>query len=57
MPSAMAIKVRGQLGVWAVVELTLPILRKAEVYERTGKDSILVAHSQGGGPGWTAGHR
>lgn len=25
-----------------------------EVYERTGKDSILVTHSQGGGPGWTA---
>ena len=25
-----------------------------EVYERSGKDSILVTHSQGGGPGWTA---
>lgn len=25
-----------------------------EVYNRTGKDSILVTHSQGGGPGWTA---
>ena len=25
-----------------------------EVYERTGKNSILVTHSQGGGPGWTA---
>lgn len=25
-----------------------------KVYERTGKDSILVTHSQGGGPGWTA---
>ena len=25
-----------------------------EVYDRTGKDSILVTHSQGGGPGWTA---
>ncbi len=25
-----------------------------EVYERTGKDSILVTHSQGGMPGWTA---
>ena len=25
-----------------------------EVYERIGKDSILVTHSQGGGPGWTA---
>ena len=25
-----------------------------EVYARTGKDSILVTHSQGGGPGWTA---
>lgn len=25
-----------------------------EVYERTGKDSILMTHSQGGGPGWTA---
>lgn len=25
-----------------------------EVYSRTGKDSILVTHSQGGGPGWTA---
>ncbi len=25
-----------------------------EVYERTGKDSILITHSQGGGPGWTA---
>jgi pimeloyl-ACP methyl ester carboxylesterase len=25
-----------------------------EVYQRTGKDSILVTHSQGGGPGWTA---
>lgn len=25
-----------------------------EVYKRTGKDSILVTHSQGGGPGWTA---
>ena len=25
-----------------------------EVYEMTGKDSILVTHSQGGGPGWTA---
>ena len=24
-----------------------------EVYARTGKDSILVTHSQGGGPGWT----
>lgn len=24
-----------------------------EVYERTGKESILVTHSQGGGPGWT----
>lgn len=24
------------------------------VYEMTGKDSILVTHSQGGGPGWTA---
>ncbi len=23
-----------------------------EVYERTGKDSILVTHSQGGAPGW-----
>lgn len=25
-----------------------------EVYERTGKNSIIVTHSQGGGPGWTA---
>lgn len=25
-----------------------------EVYERTGKNAILVTHSQGGGPGWTA---
>lgn len=25
-----------------------------EVYKRTGKNSILVTHSQGGGPGWTA---
>ncbi|MCI9511101.1 MAG: alpha/beta fold hydrolase [Oscillibacter sp.] len=25
-----------------------------EVYARTGRDSILVTHSQGGGPGWTA---
>ena len=25
-----------------------------EVYNRTGKDSIVVTHSQGGGPGWTA---
>lgn len=25
-----------------------------EVFQRTGKDSILVTHSQGGGPGWTA---
>lgn len=25
-----------------------------EVYSRTGKNSILVTHSQGGGPGWTA---
>ena len=25
-----------------------------EVYERTGKNSILVTHSQGGGPGWAA---
>ncbi|MGN0445764.1 MAG: alpha/beta fold hydrolase [Acutalibacteraceae bacterium] len=25
-----------------------------EVYRRTGKDSILVTHSQGGGPGWVA---
>ncbi|NOU77489.1 alpha/beta hydrolase [Paenibacillus sp. LMG 31459] len=25
-----------------------------EVYTRTGKNSILVTHSQGGGPGWTA---
>ena len=25
-----------------------------EVYESSGKDSILVTHSQGGGPGWTA---
>lgn len=25
-----------------------------EVCNRTGKDSILVTHSQGGGPGWTA---
>ena len=50
-------EVRGQLNVRAVVELTLPILRKAEVYERTGKDSSLVAHSQGGIPDWTAGHR
>lgn len=25
-----------------------------EVYNRTGKKSILVTHSQGGGPGWTA---
>ena len=25
-----------------------------EVYERTGKNSILVTRSQGGGPGWTA---
>ncbi len=25
-----------------------------EVYNRTGKDSILVTHSQGAGPGWTA---
>lgn len=24
-----------------------------EVYEMTGKNSILVTHSQGGGPGWT----
>lgn len=24
-----------------------------EVYARTGQDSILVTHSQGGGPGWT----
>lgn len=23
-----------------------------EIYERTGKDSILVTHSQGGMPGW-----
>ena len=30
---------------------------KREVYERTGKDSSLVAHSQGGSPDWTAGHR
>ena len=25
-----------------------------EAYARTGRDSILVTHSQGGGPGWTA---
>lgn len=25
-----------------------------EVFARTGKNSILVTHSQGGGPGWTA---
>lgn len=25
-----------------------------EVYARTGENSILVTHSQGGGPGWTA---
>lgn len=25
-----------------------------EVFTRTGKNSILVTHSQGGGPGWTA---
>ena len=25
-----------------------------EVYERTGENSIVVTHSQGGGPGWTA---
>ena len=25
-----------------------------EVYEKTGKKSIVVTHSQGGGPGWTA---
>ncbi len=25
-----------------------------EVYNKTGKNSILVTHSQGGGPGWTA---
>ena len=25
-----------------------------EVYERTGQNAILVTHSQGGGPGWTA---
>lgn len=25
-----------------------------EVYKRTGEKSILVTHSQGGGPGWTA---
>lgn len=25
-----------------------------EVYARTGKKSIVVTHSQGGGPGWTA---
>lgn len=25
-----------------------------EVYRRSGKNSILVTHSQGGGPGWTA---
>lgn len=25
-----------------------------EVYERTGQKAILVTHSQGGGPGWTA---
>lgn len=25
-----------------------------EVYKKTGKNSILVTHSQGGGPGWTA---
>lgn len=25
-----------------------------EVYNRTGKNSVLVTHSQGGGPGWTA---
>lgn len=25
-----------------------------EVYNRTGKNSILVTHSQGGGPGWVA---
>lgn len=25
-----------------------------EVYARTGQNSILVTHSQGGGPGWTA---
>lgn len=25
-----------------------------DVYEMTGKDSIVVTHSQGGGPGWTA---
>ncbi len=25
-----------------------------EIYERTGQNSILVTHSQGGGPGWTS---
>lgn len=25
-----------------------------EVYRRTGKNSVVVTHSQGGGPGWTA---
>ena len=25
-----------------------------EVSERTGQNAILVTHSQGGGPGWTA---
>ncbi|MGX7112206.1 alpha/beta hydrolase [Gemella cuniculi] len=25
-----------------------------KVYEKTGKKSVLVTHSQGGGPGWTA---
>lgn len=25
-----------------------------EVYKRTGEDSILITHSQGGGPGWAA---
>lgn len=25
-----------------------------EVYEKTGKNAIVVTHSQGGGPGWTA---
>ncbi|MBC5738313.1 alpha/beta hydrolase [Lawsonibacter faecis] len=25
-----------------------------EIYARTGKNAILVTHSQGGGPGWTA---
>ncbi|MCH4035331.1 MAG: alpha/beta fold hydrolase [Lachnospiraceae bacterium] len=25
-----------------------------EVYARTGKNSIVITHSQGGGPGWTA---